>query len=197
MSYKYGRFTPNKTHGTVEKVPRFDASDIRSGGGSILLLNTTHIYEYSIIDDDIYFYDTSGLLAKTSIESMVNASGIHHFFVCSCCGKRFRYLYLVGKKLVCRKCGRLNYHSQQKFDDYLDYYRQGMQFAYERLKWECDYPVPFEFPEYTPPRPKGMHRTTYIRLMKKFRWYQQKYKNGMQEEFERIMQEISKGKYYE
>jgi len=35
------------------------------------------------------------------------------YFICPCCGGRYRFLYWCWDKLICRKCGNLNYPTQQ------------------------------------------------------------------------------------
>ena len=71
---------------------------------------------------------------------------------------------------------KLNYLSQQRTKSNINHFRDGMRLATEKLHWAplIDI-VPMDFPYMTPDRPKGMHQTTYLRYLARYRRYQKKY----------------------
>lgn len=181
----------NKTNGQIERADRIDsfeaggqeASGIllasRNGGSSPTPLwygrHTIYDPERREIVELSYrgsqWRDTLGL---TRVRS--GFGGNRAFWLCPICGQRARFLYFKGRRFVCRKCGRLNYRSQQRTKDSSNHFQDGMRLATEKLHW---YPpvdiVPMDFPHVTPDRPKGMHWVTYKRHIASFRQYQVKY----------------------
>lgn len=91
-----------------------------------------------------------------------NYGGIRYFYVCPCCRKRYRHLYISrGKKhphLICRKCRYLSYKCQSesgydriilKLCKLLKKYGLKKQYLYKKN------------------RPKGMHQTTFRKIDRK------------------------------
>lgn len=106
--------------------------------------------------------------------------GAQTFFLCPTCGARVRYLYFNGESRLfrCRKCSHLNYKSQQRTKGPDDGYDEGMKLAKERLG-VLDRPCGFDFTEYIPPRPRYMHKTTYLRYLKRFLKHRERYTERM------------------
>jgi hypothetical protein len=72
------------------------------------------------------------------------------------CGRRVAKLYCAGRYYVCRHCGDLAYSSQR--EDAGDRALSRAQAIRKRLGGSANMLMPF------PPKPKGMHWKTYIRL---------------------------------
>lgn len=113
-------------------------------------------------------------LGLTRVRSGFGGSRV--FWLCPVCGRRARYLYFKGQGFLCRECARFNYRIQQRTQNSLNHYRDGMRLAREKLGWEPpDWIVPIYFSRLTPPRPRYMHETTYQRHLAQFRRYQLAY----------------------
>jgi hypothetical protein len=72
------------------------------------------------------------------------------------CGRRVARLYAAGKYFFCRHCYNLAYESQN--EPKRDRLLSKAQNIRRRLGGSADMTEPF------PPRPKGMHQKTYLRL---------------------------------
>jgi hypothetical protein len=90
--------------------------------------------------------------------------GFQGYFVCPDCQRRYTTLLLLGERVSCRKCCRLPYQSQRSrgFDRVLTKARKAEAFLRGISPDECIGMDP-------PPRPKGMHRATYRRLIQPIR----------------------------
>nr|WP_181716836.1 hypothetical protein [Psychrobacter sp.] len=82
--------------------------------------------------------------------------GLRHWFICKSCSNRASVLYRKGI-YVCRRCMRLGYQSQLQTP--IDRQFDRLSAIRERLEWQRG--VAHGIGE----RPKGMHRTTYDKLM--------------------------------
>lgn len=180
----------NKTHGSVERAPRIDSFEVMDQGydGALalstekerLLLDCDR-YEEWFGDEDYEFVDIyhpdppHRRIAHLRLARISNGfGGSRAFWLCPSCGERFRYLYLVRGKLRCRKCGKLNYKTQQDWRNSLYYFDLGVKFA--REEFGCEFPPGFsvfDFKRFTPDKPEGMHRSTYDRLMRRYERYQE------------------------
>lgn len=77
---------------------------------------------------------------------------------------------------MCRNCANLNYQSQQQTKDCMMYYRKGMDLAENKLSVNPAFrPDGFDFCEYVPGKPKGMHGTTYRRYLSRFLKYRERH----------------------
>lgn len=141
----------NRTHGTVEQFARLDSFNL---GESLSYYLSGQYVEISRVPN--------------------NYGGARAFFLCPHCGQRVRFLYSRWGRFRCRACNRLNYKSQQATRDEFMPYRQGTKLLRERFKLDR-VPVPIEFFDFIPPRPKGMHWRTYWRLYKELDYLQGKY----------------------
>lgn len=102
--------------------------------------------------------------------------GSRAFWLCPCCRRRVRFLYFSGSDFMCRECASLNYKSQQETKDSMCDYRRGMAFAENKLSVNPAFrPDGFDFCEYIPERPKGMHETTYRRYLSRFLKYRERH----------------------
>ncbi len=193
MKRKYPK--PIKTHGTIEDAVSVDSFSLRTGALKMELWKTAKYFSYTEQDEVITLDNREWI--KFKIKRISTVTGEQEYFICPKCGKKYRFLYIdtkapeqIRKKgFMCRKCARLNYRSQQEFKDYLDYYDKGMEYAKEKFGWTYEDAYPQEFPYYTPDRPRYMHKSTYERYLKKFRWYQRKYKQGYDAEYLVVMGE--------
>lgn len=80
------------------------------------------------------------------------------WFACPKCGGRVGKLYLLGKHFICRSCTGLKYRSQS----------EGLEGRllrrHDRYRRRLDPKAAGWGPGLIPPRPRGMHQTTYKRL---------------------------------
>lgn len=182
----------NKTHGTVEKVPRidsFEAATVEGWGtlfgyadkGMPLVMDCTHDVVYAP-DRDIetveVWHPKDGWSEVIELSRKENGyGGSQTFFLCPACGERRRYLYQGGATFLCRKCAELNYRSQQETrSDGMYYFRKGMDLAEKHLDcWPQFRPDGFSFCDWVPDRPRYMHETTYRRYLARFLRYRKKH----------------------
>ena len=182
----------NKSHGTIEKTPRvdsFEAGEIDGwgtlfgyvDGGIPLVLDC---YHNTGCAPDGEWENLEVWNSKTGWSQTLELSrkengfgGNQTFFLCPSCGRRVRYLYQVGVALLCRKCSRLNYRSQQETrSDSMYYYDKGMALVENRLYcWPLVRPDGFDFCDWVPDRPRYMHRATYRRYLARFLRYRKKF----------------------
>ncbi len=182
---------PVKTHGTIEESVSADSFSLKNGALRCTTRNVSAYFLFTETNEYIIFRDAIRI-QKTTIS---NITGEQTFFVCPYCGKNYRFLYANYNtaRFICRKCARLNYRStQREHSDYMDYYDKGMQFAKDKLNWTCKDAIPFDFPYYIPDRPRYMHKATYERYLKKFRWYQEHYYEGMIQEARSILEQAQR-----
>jgi len=125
-----------------------------------------------------------------------NYGGQILYFKCPCCDRRSRILYLHWQHFKCRICAKLNYPSQQERGPKTTAYK--MKKLLKRLEYERL--IPFDDPEKLelfdiadccPPRPKGMHTTTYHQLLLELGKLQKQY----QREFELGVSKILKADF--
>lgn len=83
--------------------------------------------------------------------------GSRRWFICPSCGKRVAVIYGAGRLFGCRGCKRLAYTSQSEADD--DRAARRADRLRKRLGWQ---PGILNGPGL---KPKGMHQSTYIRLL--------------------------------
>ncbi|WP_026493078.1 hypothetical protein [Butyrivibrio sp. XPD2002] len=179
---------PVKTHGTIEESVSIDSFSLKKGALKCTIRNVSEYFPFTETGEHIIFHDS----IKIQTSTISNITGEQTFFVCPRCGKKYRFLYANSytKGFKCRKCARLNYRSTQKeHADCIEYFDCGMKFAKEKLNWTYEDAIPWDFPSYIPDRPKYMHKSTYERYMKKFRWYQDRYHDEFIAEAKRIIEQ--------
>ncbi len=88
-----------------------------------------------------------------------NYGGWRTWFRCPCCNRRVALLYLAGPHFLCRHCYRLPYPSQG--DGREERLRRVARKIRKRLGASMDLTDDYL------PRPKGMHRATFKRLVNK------------------------------
>jgi len=87
------------------------------------------------------------------------------YFTCPECSRRSRFLYFVPSCFKCRLCAKLNYRSQQVTKgDWMPAAAKVARYIQDKFKDDSDIPHQ-HLATYAPPRPKGVHRVTYDRLM--------------------------------
>lgn len=176
----------NKTHGTVEDSFRIDSFQTMSPEASDSLCFSNGTVSMNLdceqyadggreYVDIFYSKPKYRRIAHIQLARISNGfGGSRAFWFCPGCGERFRYLYLTSSGFRCRKCAGLNYKTQQDWKDCRYYFDLGVQFAREKLG--CEFPPGFsvfDFKSFTPDKPKGMHRSTYDRLMRRYERYQE------------------------
>lgn len=185
MNFSGGR---NKSHGQIEQTDRidsFEAARVEDWGivhasrtGKTLSLHCEH---YEDFNSDLEFVELSYPRSRwrDTLELIRVRSGFggdRAFWCCPRCGNRSRFLYFKKAGFVCRECAGLNYASQQRTKNSINHFRDGLKLAREKLGWEPqNWIVPIEFPYISPPRPKYMHKSVYLRHLTRYRRYQKKY----------------------
>lgn len=179
----------NRTHGQVERVPRvdsFEAGEIDgcgalfgyTDGGIPLVLDCCHNTgcapdgEWENLE---IWHPKDGWSQILELSRKANGyGGSQAFFLCPNCGERRRYLYQVGATFLCRKCARLNYKSQQETrSGTLYWYEKGCTLVEKHLDtWPRVRPNGFDFCAWIPERPRYMHRSTYLKYLRRFAKYQ-------------------------
>jgi hypothetical protein len=91
--------------------------------------------------------------------SRCHLGGARPWFICARCNQRVGKLYQTGASLTCRKCLELRYSSQQRGAKSRSY----LQALKLRLRLNDIAKIGRPVPE----RPRGMHRTTYLRLSRR------------------------------
>ncbi|MDE6590599.1 MAG: hypothetical protein K2K53_09710 [Oscillospiraceae bacterium] len=187
MNYSGGN---NKTHNQIERADRidsFEAGEVEgpgilfaSRGDKILPLHCEHFTAHDLEERELVELSYPSSRWRCTLELTRVRSGFggsRAFWLCPRCGRRSRYLYFKNRGFACRECAKLNYQSQQRTQDSINHFRDGMKFAREKLHWFPTLPiVPMDFPTYTPPKPPKMHRATYQRHLARFRQYQAAYR---------------------
>ncbi len=136
FSAKKGVKSVEKTHGTVEAVPRIDS-----------------------------------FKRKRGTFPLANGYGAgQRFFRCPRCGERARFLYRTAAGDLCRRCAGLNYRSQQATRRAADTWHRAAKYA--RRHFAAEVPQGERFRSYVPPKPKGMHRKTYLKRLAQYQRYQ-------------------------
>lgn len=194
----------NKTHGTVERVPRIDSYEAGSieGWGTMfgytdkgipLVFDCAREIEY-LPDRDretvTLWHPKDGWSQTLELSRKRNGyGGSQAFFLCPACGERRRYLYQVGAAFLCRKCSRLNYRSQQETRSGTMYwYDQGVALVEKHLDtWPRVRPDGFSFCAWIPERPRYMHQTTYRKYLRRFAKYQHRHQIKELEDMAKIL----------
>ena len=194
----------NKSHGTVEKVPRidsFEAAEVGYDGvlfasrdnGLPLVLDCYRDVTYAP-DRDIetveIWHPKDGWSRTIELSRKLNGYGGNQaFFLCPACGERRRYLYQVGTAFLCRKCAQLNYRSQQETrSDSMYFYDKGMALVDKHLDtWPRVRPDGFTFCSWVPERPRYMHETTYRRYLRRFLRYRRQHEARELEDLRRLI----------
>ncbi len=89
-----------------------------------------------------------------------SGGGKRPWFLCPTCGRRCAVIYSLGSRIICRKCGRLSYESQNE-PRYFGALRKALKIR-GRLGGSADMTEPF------PGRPRYMHRRTYQYLRRQY-----------------------------
>lgn len=183
----------NKTHGRTESAERIDSFEtmlyetenpgrLRTSTGRLLDFWRDVVYYPEDEREYITLAASDGLdgfeperLAVSRIPS--GYGGTRTFWRCPRCGWRYRYLYYdkTVEGFRCRRCAGLNYQSQQTTHDFAYWRRRALAYARGAFEWEPEGELrndPECFCKATPPRPKGMHRETYKRRLRRLRRYQ-------------------------
>ena len=187
----------NKYCTPIEKAARFDSLEIKPEmpNGDIECERSGYFFCYSIFldsDGDSVEIFYPGKQWKQEIRLHLHQCATQYYlFCCPECGRHVRYLYLGKNKrrFLCRKCSCLNYKSQQCCKNTTYYYDLGEQCAQEKFgfSFEENNVVPMDFPYITPGRPRGMHQTTYRKLLRHYEAYQHGYQTAFLEEALRIL----------
>ena len=159
----------NKTHGQVEQSRRIDSFEVADLRGTGALWNGNGFTQVHRAGDDHVLLHLSGGDLRVGLSYSPNGyGGKQTFFLCPECGQRVRFLYLAGRGVLCRKCARLNYKSQQETKGSMVYYEKGMEYAKEHLTTPVCSVDGFTFCDWIPERPRYMHRETYRKRLRRF-----------------------------
>lgn len=186
----------NKTHGCVEKTERIDSftSDeascglmLTSFGRAIDCRRSAELGDGGQWREYIDFF-SNGWAETSTVRN--GYGGYRVFWLCPQCARRVRYLYLMPSGLECRKCARLNYESQQaEHGDSMYYFKAGLKLA-ERYGVDTSDVSGFDFPGWAPPKPRGMHQSTYDRFLVRLSRYQILYGKQLARDIAEILRRL-------
>ena len=173
----------NRTHGSIIDCNRLDSFKIAMSPGQCAI---KWIFGGSVTLDVrencvSLVYDIADQSISERVElSMVpnHYGGARSFFLCPGCGRRVRFLYRPWERMWfrCRFCWRLNYPSQQETPGEVGPYRKAAGLLLERFKLPlAQVPKPERLFGFIPPRPKGMHWHTYLKLCRELELLQGDY----------------------
>lgn len=190
MNYSGGS---NRTHGQIERAERIDSFEATRVDGCDVLFTSGMIpldcVHFQVPDrEEVELSRGQWSITLELTRTPSGFGGSSAFWLCPRCGRRVRYLYFKDMGFSCRACCKLNYHCQQRTHDSINYARDGLKLAREKLRWEPPFPVvPADFPYVVPDRPKGMHIRTYYRYLARYRRYQNRYKQAARREMLAIL----------
>jgi hypothetical protein len=180
----------NRTHGTTTQTVKLDIFELGRGflkGSKRMYCKWNNGASISIIRDDEhlmrleYWYTDRKTGKREKIKQYVELSwqdgrfgGKYAYFLCPLCAKRVQFLYFEGKYFKCRKCGKLNYPSQQIAKG-LDEAIFNLHKAANKISPALSEFTPFDLLKYKPSRPHGMHQRKFNKLMADFRQAQIEY----------------------
>lgn len=167
-----------KTHGQIEDCLNLDSRvmaryKVFDGGGSNSWAWRKGKSQ-EVFSSITYHYDNGGLeLSYTCNEQQhrylvdvvttpCNYGGKRYWFNCPKCSKRVAKLYLRNSMFFCRTCHKLNYSTQQSCK--LESTRVGMYKIRDKLNWQYDTAFMKSWHKL---KPKGMHYSTYNRLVQR------------------------------
>lgn len=184
----------NKTHGCVERTERIDSFTSDEASSGVMLTSFGRALDCWRFDEmDDKFQHTEGVefygIARAETSIVQNGYGGYRvFWLCPQCSRRVRYLYIVPPGLKCRECAALNYESQQTEhgDNMYYYFKAGMKLA-ERYGVDTSDVSGFDFPGWVPPKPRGMHRSTYEKFRIRLAKYQIIYGEQLARDIARIL----------
>lgn len=153
-SARSGRYGRRSLRGTVEQTRYLTLADLIDAG--VVRLTSDDVWNGSasfILEPsgDVW---TLGLCVSAAPQP---TGGVRWYLHCPCCGRRCTALYLPrgANQYACRKCSQLDYRTQR--------IGRRARSAYKAFKLLRRIGVTSR--GIVPPKPKGMHRTTYIRLL--------------------------------
>lgn len=193
----------NRSHGTVEEMPRIDSYEAwageceylfcRADKGCSLVLDC---FRYMKRGPETYqeivkvCHPKDGWSREIELSRKRNGyGGDQAFFLCPACGRRVRYLYQVGATFLCRKCSILNYKSQQETRSGAQYYyNKGVALVDKHLDtWPRVRPDGFTFGDWIPERPRYVHQSTYRRYLRRLAKYQDQHQRRQMEDMAKIL----------
>ncbi len=146
------------------------------------------VYGYEDVILLKYKADDEPIETEIPLDETPNGYGRRKWFLCPSCFRRCAILYLKGKYFKCRICHNLNYRSSQIKGDKIAEIDQKLNKLVRRLGGTSYKPGMFP-----PPRPKGMHQSTYDRLLSRFRWLEMKRHEAFGEEMRNLVKRIGSG----
>lgn len=162
----------NKTHEQVEKTPRIDSFEVPSLHGTGCLWCGQGLIQAHKVDERSVLLHLKGRDQRVSLSYSPNGyGGKQTFFLCPECWGRVRFLYLTKQRFSCRKCSRLNYRCQQRTKGSTADFDRGLEYAEKRLSTASVPLSAMDFCNWTPLRPRYMHRSTYQKRLKRFLKY--------------------------
>ena len=190
MHFRRNNGGEGKTHEQVEQTPRIDSFELshtHAWGG--ILCGGKYLDIYQDTDHVEIFPPKSMRGAVVELSHKNNGFGWWQtFFLCPECGERVRFLYLTGRRgFLCRRCARLNYRSQQRTKDSMVNYDDGMKYAERHLSTPACSIDGFTFCGWMPERPRYMHRSTYLKHMRRFLKYRLRYEERTLSDLRRII----------
>lgn len=174
MYYRNNTGGWNKDHEQVEKTPRIDSFEVPSLHGTGCLWCGNGLIQAHKVDERSVLLHLKGGDQRVFLSYSPNGfGGQQTFFLCPECGGRVRFLYLTRQRFLCRRCARLNYRCQQRTKGSTAAFDVGLEYARKALSPPSTPLSAMDFCNWTPLRPRYMHRTTYQKRLKRFLRYRQ------------------------
>lgn len=173
----------------MPRIDSFELNHTHAWGGIFCGTKYLDIYQD---DDQVEIFPPKSMKgAKVKLSRKNNGFGWWQtFFLCPGCGERVRFLYLTGRRgFLCRKCARLNYKSQQETrSGSMYYYGKGMALVEKHFDtWPRIRPDGFAFCDWIPDRPRYMHRSTYLKYLRRFLKYRRQHEERTLSDLRRIV----------
>ena len=172
MYYRNNAGGWNKPHEPAEKAARIYRFGVPSLRGTGCLWCGNGLIQAHKVDECSALLHLKGGDQRVFLSYSPNGfGGRQPFFLCPECGGRVRFLYLAKQRFLCRGCARLNYRSQQRTKGSTAAFDVGLEYARKALSPPSVPLSAIDFCDWTPPRPRYMHRTTYQKRLKRFLKY--------------------------
>lgn len=185
----YGSGGHNKKRGKAENYPRIDSFMFgkiqKPLYGAKISFGTTNnniaasIFEngvrlsYSVSEDGEHIKDVNDHIYFSYCDN--NYGGKPRiYFICPYCSGRVRMIYLRNYHFMCRKCGNLNYNSQQTTKDEMMVFYKASKLLNNKLKHKDDI-APADLTSLRVKKPKYMHYRTYYKHMKRYKQFVREY----------------------
>jgi len=158
----------------VERMKRLTVSSISKD--DLVPSDIPYVFEVSWqLEEELY---TQRILLQYESRHF---GGGQAYFLCPNCRRRCTWLALRWSMHLCRTCANLPYITQRQRE--IERMRGRLEKLYRKLK--CDWEVNILSP-CLPDRPRGMHNSTYVRLVAEFEEIEEKLESAVLRKIESL-----------